>query len=328
MYGSTTSTAFTILWDFLILIQLKKRDKKTLEESQHVWGWQGPLVQSGPPGPTPAQAGTPRSGHPQPCPGSFWVSPRRYNLSEQSVPLLHHLHSKEVFSEAFPRGIGLSVENIPFTFCWSSFSSSSRSPSSSDSAPLSLLSAFPFTVLRFGAEFRTLLRSEKTFNEEKVSILKETNTQLPQKYQAAAAEKHFHIKRTINEWQFYFCMLFLNYFNVSLLWFTTECLTTHEWFWGSLLEKDSTLHVTFATKPLTKTIIHTSGTATVTLSLGLIWPFSLNPEITIFIEVPFGAEMLQNCKLWNIPLNYVSNQILWKGNILLISSHSGLNKTW
>lgn len=153
------------------------------------------------------------------------------------MPLLHHLHTNEVFSEVFPRDTGLSVGNIPFTFCCSSFSSSSRRPSSSDSAPLSLLSAFPFTAFIFGVEFMTLLRSKKTFNKEKVSILKETNTQLPQKYQAAAAQKHFHVKRTINECQFYFCMLFLNYFNVSLSWFTTECLTTHEWFWGSLLEK-------------------------------------------------------------------------------------------
>jgi len=61
--------------------------------------------------------------------------------------------------------------------------------------------------------------------------------------------------------------------------------------------KNSTLHVTFTTKPLTKTVIHTSGTAPVTFYLGLLWPCSLNPKVSIFIEVPLGAEMLQNCKL-------------------------------
>lgn len=249
------------------------------------------------------------------------------NLSEQPMPLLHHLHTNEVFSEVFPRDTGLSVWNIPFTFCCSSFSSSSRRPSSSDSAPLSLLSAFPFTAFIFGVEFMTLLRSKKTFNKEKVSILKETNTQLPQKYQAAAAQKHFHIKRTINECQFYFCMTFLNYFNVSLSWFTTECLTTHEWFWGSLLEKQ---YITcyFHNKTSDQDCYPYFWYSSSNVLSRTAMVMYLNPKVSIFIEVPLGAEMLQNCKLWNIPFNDVSNQILWKGNVLLISSHSGLNKTW
>ena len=63
--------------------------------------------------------------------------------------------------------------------------------------------------------------------------------------------------------------------------------------------KNSTLHVTFTTKPLTKTVIHTSGTAPVTFYLGLLWSCSLNPKVSIFYRSsPWGwnASKLQTLK--------------------------------
>lgn len=80
---------------FMLFYPSFPRTERYFRDSQHGWGWQGPL---GPPAPTSASAEPSRARWPGPHPSCFWKSSRRriHSLSGEPVPVLWHPHSTEV----------------------------------------------------------------------------------------------------------------------------------------------------------------------------------------------------------------------------------------
>lgn len=93
MFPFLKSNSVTTHITFLLMISLE-----LLQESQNGWSEKGPPSLFGP---TPAQIGTSRTGHPGSWPGSFWRSPRRgpHSLSGQSVPVFCRTRSAGWCSE-------------------------------------------------------------------------------------------------------------------------------------------------------------------------------------------------------------------------------------